>query len=326
MLHYNFPPFSVGEVENVARTQPPRHRARQSCRAGHYSGAASRCRFSLYHPHRFRSDGVQRLFVHGYRVRGIPFPSWTAACPSRLPVAGIALGLIKEGDKVAVLSDILGDEDHIGDMDFKVAGTREGVTAFQMDVKISGITSEIMKKALYQANEGRLLILDKMEEAINEPRPDISPYAPRIQTIQIPLDKIRDVIGPGGKTIRGIVEETGAKIDIDDSGEVNIASANAEALKKAIDIVRNLTQRAEAGEIYLGKVKRIMDFGAFVEILPGTEGLVHISQLENSRVEKVTDVLNEGDEVMVKVLNIDRSGKIRLSRKEALGHVPEDHA
>ena len=183
-----------------------------------------------------------------------------------------------------------------------------------------------MKNALYQAKEGRLHILGKMEEAIKEPRADISPYAPRIQTIQIPVDKIRDVIGPGGKTIRAIVEETGAKIDIDDSGQVNIASSNAEALKKAIDIVRNLTKRAEEGDIYLGKVKRIMDFGAFVEILPGTEGLVHISQLENRRVEKVTDVLQEGDEVMVKVLSIDQSGKIRLSRKEALGHVPEDHA
>ncbi|HOC38529.1 MAG TPA: S1 RNA-binding domain-containing protein, partial [Thermodesulfobacteriota bacterium] len=245
--------------------------------------------------------------------------------PIRTPVAGIAMGLIKEGDAVAVLSDILGDEDHIGDMDFKVAGTRQGITGFQMDVKAAGnITQEILKQALYQAREGRLFILNKMNEALQAPRADISIYAPRIRTIQIPTDRIRDVIGPGGKVIRGIVEQTGAKIDIEDSGDVHIASANMESLEKAIKIIQDLTRKAEPGEIYLGKVKRIMDFGAFVEILPGIEGLVHISQLDQNRVERVTDILKEGDEVMVKVLSIDQAGKIRLSRKEALGYVPKN--
>jgi polyribonucleotide nucleotidyltransferase len=212
----------------------------------------------------------------------------------------------------------------MGDMDFKVAGTREGITGFQMDVKISGITSDIMEKALYQAREGRMHILDKMEAAIDQPRSDISPYAPRIQTITVPQDRIKDIIGPGGKVIRGIVEETGVKIDIEDSGEVHLCSANAEALETAIKVIKDLTRKAEPGEIYLGNVKKITDFGAFVEILPGIEGLVHISQLENRHVKSVRDVLNEGDEVMVKVLQIDQAGKIRLSRKEALGHAPKD--
>ena len=325
MLHYNFPPFSVGEAKFL---RGPSRRD-----VGH-GNLAERSIIPVLpqdteFPYTIRivseileSNGSSSMAT----VCGATLSLMDGGVPIKRPVAGIALGLIKEGDKVAVLSDILGDEDHIGDMDFKVAGTREGITAFQMDIKISGITSEIMKNALYQAKEGRLHILGKMEEAIREPREDISPYAPRIQTIHIPVDKIRDVIGPGGKMIRAIVEETGAKIDIEDSGLVSIASSNAEALQKAIELVRNLTRKAEEGEIYLGKVKRIMDFGAFVEILPGTEGLVHISQLENRRVEKVTDVLQEGDEVMVKVLSIDQSGKIRLSRKEALGHVPEDRA
>jgi polyribonucleotide nucleotidyltransferase len=210
-------------------------------------------------------------------------------------------------------------------MDFKVAGTREGITGFQMDVKTSGITSDIMEKALYQARDGRMHILDKMEEGIDQPRPDISPYAPRIQIIQIPPETIKDVIGPGGKVIRSIVEQTGVKINIDDSGDVQLSSANAEALQTAIEVIRGLTRKAEPGEIYLGTVKKITDFGAFVEILPGTEGLVHISQLEHGHVKSVRDVLNEGDEVMVKVVQIDRMGKIRLSRKEALDHVPKDH-
>jgi polyribonucleotide nucleotidyltransferase len=244
--------------------------------------------------------------------------------PIKTPVAGIALGLIKEGNEFAILSDILGDEDHIGDMDFKVAGTRKGITGFQMDVKIKGVTSDILSKALYQAREGRMFILDKMEAGISQPRPDISLYAPRIQTIRIPQEKIKDVIGPGGKVIRGIVEQTGAKIDIEDSGEIHVASANVDSLNKAIKLIQDLTRSAEPGEIYMGKVKKITDFGAFVEILPGTDGLVHISQLDHSRVNNVRDILNEGDEVLVKVLDIDRNGKIRLSRKEALGDVPKD--
>lgn len=323
MLHYNFPPFSVGEVKFL---RGPSRRD-----IGHGNLAERAISAVLPQdgdfPYTIRivsevleSNGSSSMAT----VCGSSLSLMDGGVPIRTAVAGIALGLIKEGDKVAVLSDILGDEDHIGDMDFKVAGTRHGITAFQMDVKISGISSEILKKALQQAQEGRMYILDKMQETLSQPRADISAYAPRIQTIRIPQDKIRDVIGPGGKVIRGIIEQTGVKIDIEDSGEVHIASANTEALNKAIKIIQGLTRTAEPGEIYLGKVKKITDFGAFVEILPGTEGLVHISQLDHNRVKDVRDVLSEGDEVMVKVLNIDKMGKIRLSRKEALGHVPED--
>jgi len=243
-----------------------------------------------------------------------------AGVPIKAPVAGIALGLIKEGDDFIVLSDILGDEDHIGDMDFKVAGTRDGVTALQMDIKITGITPEILNKALAQARQGRLFILDKMAETIREPRASLSTWAPRIATIQLKTDKIGDVIGPGGKIIKNIIEQTGAKIEIDETGKVNIYSSSAESVQKAIDMIQNITQEAEVNKIYRGTVKRIMDFGAFVEIFPGTDGLVHISQLAEGRVKNVRDVLKEGDEVMVKVLEIDRQGKIKLSRKEALNH------
>ncbi|MDX1778526.1 MAG: S1 RNA-binding domain-containing protein, partial [Thermodesulfobacteriota bacterium] len=247
-----------------------------------------------------------------------------AGVPIKAPVAGIALGLIKEGDDFIVLSDILGDEDHIGDMDFKVAGTREGVTALQMDIKITGITPEILKKALAQAREGRLFILDKMAATIKEPRSTLSTWAPRIATIQLKTDKIGDVIGPGGKIIKNIIEQTGAKIEIDETGKVNIYSSSSESVQKAIDMIQNITQEAEINKIYRGTVKRIMDFGAFVEIFPGTDGLVHISQLAEGRVKNVRDVLKEGDEVMVKVLEIDKQGKIKLSRKEALNHPQPD--
>lgn len=323
MLHYNFPPFSVGEV------RPMRGPSRRDI--GH-GNLAERAITPILpqdpdFPYTIRivsevleSNGSSSMAT----VCGSTLALMDGGVPIKTPAAGIALGLIKEGEQVAILSDILGDEDHIGDMDFKVAGTIKGITGFQMDVKISGITSEIFKKALYQAREGRLYILDKMKEAIIEPRPDISMYAPRIKTIQIPPEKIRDVIGPGGKIIRSIVDQTGVKIDIEDSGEIHIASANIEALEKAIKIIRDLTRKAEPGELYLGKVKKITDFGAFVEILPGTEGLVHISQMDHGRVNSVRDVLSEGDDVLVKVLSIDPTGKIRLSRKEALGHVPQD--
>ncbi|MFH0812482.1 MAG: polyribonucleotide nucleotidyltransferase [Pseudomonadota bacterium] len=323
MLHYNFPPFSVGEV------RPMRGPSRRDI--GH-GNLAERAITPILpqdpdFPYTIRivsevleSNGSSSMAT----VCGSTLALMDGGVPIKTSAAGIALGLIKEGEQVAILSDILGDEDHIGDMDFKVAGTIKGITGFQMDVKISGITSEIFKKALYQAREGRLYILDKMKEAIIEPRPDISMYAPRIKTIQIPPEKIRDVIGPGGKIIRSIVDQTGVKIDIEDSGEIHIASANIEALEKAIKIIRDLTRKAEPGELYLGKVKKITDFGAFVEILPGTEGLVHISQMDHGRVNSVRDVLSEGDDVLVKVLSIDPTGKIRLSRKEALGHVPQD--
>jgi polyribonucleotide nucleotidyltransferase len=238
--------------------------------------------------------------------------------PIKAPIAGIAMGLMKEGDKFAVLSDILGDEDHIGDMDFKVTGTREGVTALQMDIKVKGLTREILEKALDQARAGRVHILDEMAKCLEAPRDDLSPNAPRIVTIKIKPDKIRDIIGPGGKTIRAIVEQTGAQIDIQDDGSVNIASSNARGLQQAIDLINGLTMEPEMGLVYQGIVKRIADFGAFVEIMPGTDGLVHISEMAAERTNKVTDVCAEGDDMLVKVINIDRDGKIRLSRRQAI--------
>jgi len=241
-----------------------------------------------------------------------------AGVPIAAPVAGIAMGLIKDGDEVRVLSDILGDEDHLGDMDFKVAGTREGITALQMDIKISGVTREIMREALYQAREGRLHILKAMDATLSTARTEVSGYAPRITTIKVKTDKIRDIIGPGGKVIRGIVEETGAKIDVQDDGTVTVAAVDETSGQRAIDMIKGLVAEVEVGSVYKGTVKRIMDFGAFVEILPGTDGLVHISQLAHEHVRRVRDVVNEGDEVMVKVLDVDRQGKIRLSRKELL--------
>jgi len=248
-----------------------------------------------------------------------------AGIPITAPVAGIAMGLIKEGDDVAILSDILGDEDHLGDMDFKVAGTAAGVTALQMDIKMSGVSKEIMQKALAQAREGRLHILGRMAETIEAARAELSPFAPRITTIYVKTDKIRDVIGSGGKNIRGITESTGVTIDIDDTGKINIASTDQEACERAIKMIRDLTAEAEEGKLYMGTVKKIMEFGAFVEIFPGTDGLVHISELDKERVKNVTDILNEGDKVLVKCIGIDKQGKIKLSRKEALGAKPPEN-
>ena len=241
-----------------------------------------------------------------------------AGVPIKEPVAGIAMGLIKEQDKIAILSDILGTEDHLGDMDFKVVGTRNGITALQMDIKIDGLTKELMATALEQAKEGRLHILDEMDKALSEPRPEMSQYAPRITTLTIPTDKIRDVIGPGGKMIRSIIEKTGVSIDINDSGLVTIASSDQAASDNAVEMVENLVQEVEVGKVYMGTVKKIMDFGAFVEILPGTDGLVHISQISDRRIQQVRDELSEGDEIMVKVIDVDRNGKVKLSRKEAM--------
>jgi polyribonucleotide nucleotidyltransferase len=226
--------------------------------------------------------------------------------------------LIKEDDRVAILSDILGTEDHLGDMDFKVAGTRNGITALQMDIKIKGLTHDLMETALGQAKEGRLHILDEMAKALDTSRSEMSKYAPRITTIKVPVDKIRDVIGPGGKVIRDIIDRTGVNIDINDDGTVNIASHDEAAAKNAIQIIQDLVQDVEVGKIYMGKVKKIMDFGAFVEILPGTDGLVHISQICDRRIKKVSDEIQEGDEIMVKVIDVDRNGKVKLSRKEAM--------
>jgi polyribonucleotide nucleotidyltransferase len=228
------------------------------------------------------------------------------------------MGLIKEGDEFAVLSDILGDEDHLGDMDFKVTGTTAGITAFQMDCKVRGVPRAVMSKALNQAKDGRVHILGEMAKAIAAPRPELSAHAPRITTIQIKTDKIRDIIGPGGKVIRGIQDKTGTTLNIDDSGKIMIAATSQEATAKAIAMIRELTQEAEIGKLYMGVVKRIVDFGAFVEIFPGTDGLIHISHLAKERVERVTDVVSEGDEVLVRVIDVDKAGKIRLSRKEAL--------
>jgi len=247
-----------------------------------------------------------------------------AGVPLKAPVGGVAMGLVMEGNKYAILTDIAGAEDHYGDMDFKVCGTAEGITALQMDIKIAGVNSQIMAEALEQARKGRLYILEAMHQAIAEPRTEISQLAPRIIKIKINPDKIRDVIGPGGKVIRALVEETGAKIDVEDDGTVHIASSDALMAEKAIAIIKGLTTEPEVGEFYMGVVRRIVDFGAFVEILPGTDGLVHVSELDEKRVNKVSDVVKKGEEVLVKVIGIDRAtGKIRLSRKEAIGKTPD---
>ncbi len=317
MLHYNFPPFSVGEA------RPLRSPGRRE--VGH-GALAERALKSIIpsndtFPYTLRivsdileSNGSSSMAT----VCGGTMAMMDAGVPIKEPVAGIAMGLIKEGDRVMVLSDILGLEDHLGDMDFKVTGTKNGVTALQMDIKIGGITSALMKTALEQARAGRLHILGCMLKALDKPRTNLSAFAPRIFTLKVKQDKIREIIGPGGKTIRGIIAETGVKINVEDSGVVCIASADESSAKKAIDIINRLTEEVEIGKIYLGTVRKIMDFGAFVEVLPGTDGLVHISQLAHHRVNAVSDEVTEGEQILVKVLEIDRQGKIRLSRKEAM--------
>ena len=317
MLHYNFPPFSVGEVKFLRG--PSRREVGHGVLAE--KAIAKVLPSNDEFPYTIRivseileSNGSSSMAT----VCGSILSLMDAGVPIKNPVAGIALGLIKGDDEFIILSDILGDEDHIGDMDFKVAGTREGITALQMDIKIAGITTEILKKALSQAREGRLFILDKMETALKEPRPSLSIWAPRIATVQLKPEKIGGVIGPGGKVIKSITEQTGAKIEIDDTGKVNIYSSSSESVEKAMKLIQEIVQEAEVNKIYFGKVRRIMDFGAFVEIFPGTDGLVHISQLAEGHVKNVRDILKEGDEIKVKVLEIDKQGKIRLSRKEAI--------
>jgi polyribonucleotide nucleotidyltransferase len=241
-----------------------------------------------------------------------------AGVPIKAPVAGIAMGLIKEGEKIAILSDILGDEDHLGDMDFKVCGTDAGITSIQMDIKIGGVTREILARALDQARDGRKHILGEMAKALAAPRGDVSEFAPRITTLKIRPERIKDVIGPGGKVIKEITATTGCSINVEDDGTVSVASSDKKAVEAAIKRIRDLTQDAEVGRTYLGTVRKIVEFGAFVEIFPGTDGLIHISELADKRVKAVSDVLSEGEEVMVKVISVDRAGKIRLSRKEAL--------
>jgi polyribonucleotide nucleotidyltransferase len=323
LLHYNFPPFSTGEVKMMRST---------SRREVGHGNLASR---SVEQVLPAREDFPYTLRVVSEILESNGSSSMASVCgaslammdagvPIKSPVAGIAMGLMKEGDRYLVLSDILGDEDHLGDMDFKVTGTRHGVCALQMDIKLKGLARHILEEALDQARAGRMHILDKMGEALDSPRDELNPNAPRIVQITIKPDKIRDIIGPGGKTIRAIVEQTGAQIDVDDAGTVSIASADARGLQRAIDLIKGLTMEAEVGQFYHGVVKRVVEFGAFVEILPGTDGLIHISELAEERTRKVTDVVDEGDEVVVKVINIDRDGKIRLSRKEALAANPED--
>jgi len=322
LLHYNFPPFSVGETS--FRLGPGRREI------GH--GMLAERALSAIIPN--HDDFPYTIRVVSETLESNGSSSMAAVCggcmslmdagvPVKAPVAGIAMGLIKEGAKVAILSDILGDEDHLGDMDFKVAGTAEGVTALQMDIKIGGVSKEIMQQALKQAREGRMHILGKMAETLAAPRAEMSSFAPRITTIYVKTDKIRDVIGTGGKNIRNITETTGVTVDIDDTGRINIASTNKEACDLAIQMIRGLTDEAEVGKLYMGTVKKIMDFGAFVEIMPGTDGLVHISELDTARVKVVTDILNEGDQVLVKCIGVDKNGKIKLSRKEALGLNPD---
>ncbi|MEW6213899.1 MAG: polyribonucleotide nucleotidyltransferase [Nitrospirota bacterium] len=317
MLHYNFPPFSVGEVKPLR--SPGRREIGHGMLAERALRAVIPTKAEFPYTIRIVSDILESNGSSSMAtVCGGSLALMDAGVPVKAHVAGIAMGLIKEGDRVVILTDILGLEDHLGDMDFKVTGTEKGITAFQLDTKISGISREIMEKALEQARQGRLYILAKMSKTLAEPRDSLAQHAPRIYTMQIKQDKIRDVIGTGGKVIRGIVEQTGVKIDIDDSGLINIASPDGESARKAMEIINSITAEAELGKVYLGKVKRIVDFGAFVEILPGTEGLLHISQVSDKRIAKVTDVINEGDEVLVKVIEIDKFGRIRLSRKEAL--------
>ena len=315
--HYNFPPYSVGEV------RPMRSPGRRDI--GH-GALAERALLPVIPP---EEDFPYTIRVVSEVLESNGSSSQASVCGSSLAlmdagvnikkhVAGIAMGLIKHEERFTILSDIQGMEDHLGDMDFKVAGTKDGITAIQMDIKIAGIGKEILQQALEQARKGRLFIMSKMEEAIAQPRPDLSPYAPRMITMEIDPDRIRDVIGPGGKTIRKIIEETGVEIDIEDDGRVFITAIEQEAGEKARSIIELLTSDVEVGKTYLGKVVRLMNFGAFVEVLPGKEGLVHISQLAKERVAKVEDVVKPGDEILVKVVEIDRLGRINLSRKAAI--------
>lgn len=320
LLHYNFPPYSVGEARFL---RGPGRRE-----IGH--GTLAEKALTPILPNKEDFNYTIRLVSEVLESNGSSSMATVCAgtmamldagVPIKEPVAGIAMGLVKEGDQYAVLSDILGDEDHLGDMDFKVTGTKDGITALQMDIKIGGLSKKILQEALQQAKEGRQHILEKLVTAIDTPA-ELSKHAPRIFQIKIKEDKIRDIIGPGGKTIKRIISETGVKIDIDDNGMVNIVAPTGESAENAKQYIRTLTSDPEVGTIYLGTVKKVVDFGAFVEIRPGLEGLLHISQLDNKRVQKVEDVVKEKEQVLVKIIDVDRQGKIKLSRKEALGQKP----
>ena len=323
IFHYNFPPYSVAEAKRLGG--PSRRDI------GH--GALARRALLPVVPDKeefkyavrvvseiLESNGSSSMAS----VCGGSLSLMDAGVPIKEAVAGVAMGLVSDGQKMVVLTDIIGDEDHYGDMDFKVAGTRDGITALQMDIKIDGVTREVMQKALEQANEARLFILDKMNDAISRPRSQISEYAPVIISMKIKPEKIKILIGPGGKVIREISAKTESSIDVNDEGNVTVASPDDDAAKMAVDMINDILQEAEIGKLYKGTVRKIMDFGAFVEIFPGTDGLIHISQLDNDRVNKVTDILNEGDEVLVKVIEVDKNGRIALSRKAALGENKED--
>ncbi|MSO55700.1 MAG: polyribonucleotide nucleotidyltransferase [Acidobacteria bacterium] len=319
MLHYNFPPFSVGEVKFMRG--PGRREIGHGALAERALTPVLPPEESFPYTMRVVSDILESNGSSSMAsVCGGTLSLMDAGVPLRAPVAGVAMGLImdEKTGKYAILSDIAGAEDHYGDMDFKVTGTAAGITALQMDIKVTGINAKVMREALEQAHRGRMHILGKMAETLTGPRGNISTYAPRIITIKIPVDKIRDVIGPGGKMIRSIIERTGVKIDVEDDGSVNVASSDEAAAQKAIGIIRELTATAELNKTYMGKVQRITDFGAFVEIMPGTDGLLHVSEIANHRVKDVRDELKEGEQVLVKVINIDPTGKIRLSRKALL--------
>ncbi len=316
MLHYNFPPFSVGEVGRM--TGVGRREIGHGALADRAISAVLPEDTQWPYTMRVVSDILESNGSSSMAtVCGASLSLMDAGVPIKAPVAGVAMGLVKEGDDYAILSDIAGAEDHYGDMDFKVAGTREGITALQMDIKISGITGQIMREALEQARRGRMHILDKMQEVMPEVRSARSKFAPRIHSLQIPVDKIRDLIGPGGKVIRSIVEQTGVKIDVEDSGKVNVASSDEAAMSKALQIIGDITATPEVGKTYLGKVVRLADFGAFVEIFPGTDGLLHISEIAEHRIKDVRDELHEGDQILVKVLAIE-GNRIKLSRKAIL--------
>ncbi len=320
MLHYNFPSFSVGEVK------PMRGPGRREIGHGALAERAVNIMMPSFKDFPYVVRIVSEIMESNgstsmASVCGASLSLMDAGVPLKAPVAGVAMGLMKDGDKYVVLTDILGDEDALGDMDFKVCGTSKGITALQMDIKIKGLSREIMDKALTQALEGRLHILEKMNEVIKTHRPAMSKYAPKIVSFKINQDKIRDVIGPGGKMIRSITESCGVKIEVTDDGTVKVSSNDDARIKNAIDVIQSLVQEAVVGQLYKGVVKRIADFGAFVEILPGTDGLVHISQLAEERVRRVDDIVQEGDEVWVKVLDVDRQGKIRLSLKDAIAEM-----
>ncbi len=313
MLHYNFPPFSVGETGRMTGT------GRRE--VGHGALAERAITAVLPDPgdspysYRVVSDILESNGSSSMAsVCGASLALYDAGIALKGSVAGVAMGLVKEGDNYAILTDIAGAEDHYGDMDFKVAGTRKGITALQMDIKIGGLTRQILQEAMEQARQGRIWLLDKMDAELNGPRVERSKYAPRIETVQIPVDKIRDLIGKGGATIRGLVEQTGAKIDVDDTGRVSVASSDADGLKRALAMINDITAVPEIGKTYLGKVVRLAEFGAFVELFPGTDGLLHISEIAELRVKDVKDELREGDQVMVKVLAIE-GNRIKLSRK-----------